>query len=394
MEPAHGIEPCLLSSFSPELTDLITEVSAAAQRLGSRLAPQTASGLAALVRVMNCYYSNLIEGHNTRPRDIERALAHDYDPEPERRDLQQEALAHVRLQRTLDEQAAAGTLPEPSSWPFIQWLHAEFYRDAPAHWLTVSSSSRTLQMEPGVPRSTSEHTVAVGRHLPPEGPQVMASLQHFEFRYRSDRLGPGQRIAALAAAHHRLNYIHPFLDGNGRVSRLMSHAMAYKAGIGSHGLWSISRGLARGLESRTDYKRMMDHADTPRRGDLDGRGSLSEQALIDFTLWFLRVCLDQLQFMFELFEFARLEERLNGFVLQHQLRPEATRLLTECLLRGELPRGDATRTTGLKERTARDVLSRLLELGILGSDTPKGPVSLRFPLSSVGVLFPKLFPET
>ena len=24
---------------------------------------------------MNCYYSNLIEGHNTRPRDIERALA-------------------------------------------------------------------------------------------------------------------------------------------------------------------------------------------------------------------------------------------------------------------------------------------------------------------------------
>jgi Fic family protein len=89
----------------------------------------------------------------------------------------------------------------------------------------------------------------------------------------------GQRILALSAAHHRLNYIHPFLDGNGRVTRLMSHAMALQAGIGAHGLWSVSPGLARGLESRGDYKRMMDHADMPRQGDLDGRGNLSTKAL-------------------------------------------------------------------------------------------------------------------
>ena len=74
----------------------------------------------------------------------------------------------------------------------------------------------------------------------------------------------------MAAAHHRLNYIHPFLDGNGRVSRLMSHAMALSAGIGAHGLWSVSRGLARGLTSRGDYKRMMDHADSPGRATSTG----------------------------------------------------------------------------------------------------------------------------
>ncbi len=61
----------------------------------------------------------------------------------------------------------------------------------------------------------------------------------------------------MATAHHRLNYIHPFLDGNGRVSRLLSHVMALSAGIGAHGLWSVSSGLARGLTSRGDYKRMM-----------------------------------------------------------------------------------------------------------------------------------------
>ena len=76
-------------------------------------------------------------------------------------------------------------------------------------------------------------------------------------------------------------------DGNGRVSRLMSHAMALKAGIGAHGLWSVSRGLARGLDSRREYKTWMDRADTPRQGDPDGRGNLSRSALVDFTLWFL-----------------------------------------------------------------------------------------------------------
>jgi hypothetical protein len=44
--------------------------------------------------------------------------------------------------------------------------------------------------------------------------------------------------------------------------------MAHTAGIGAYGLWSVSRGLARGLESRGEYKGMMDYADTPRQSDL------------------------------------------------------------------------------------------------------------------------------
>ena len=110
----------------------------------------------------------------------------------------------------------------------------------------------------------------------------------------------------MAAAHHRFNYIHPFPDGNGRVSRLVSHAMAWQADIAAHGLWSISRGLARGLDSRTEYKQMMDLADTPRQGDVDGRGNLSERALIEFVTWFLRVALDQVTFMSELFDLDNL----------------------------------------------------------------------------------------
>ena len=222
----------------------------------------------------------------------------------------------------------------------------------------------------------------------------MAIMQHFEWRYRFAPLGMGSKITAMAAAHHRFNDIHPFLDGNGRVSRLMSHAMALEAGIGAHGLWSVSRGLARGLASRGDYKRMMDHADSPRQGDLDGRGNLSRRALAEFTAWFLKVSLDQVAFMTRLFALDSLADRLKRYVDRQNLKPESFALLEHILQRGAIMRGDAGRVTGLKERTARDLLAALVADGILGSDTPKGAVSLRFPLDAAEQLFPALFPET
>jgi Fic family protein len=175
----------------------------------------------------------------------------------------------------------------------------------------------------------------------------------------------------------------------------MSHAMAHAAGIGAHGLWSISRGLARGLQSRGEYKTMMDHTDTPRQGDLDGRGNLSQQALADFVLWFLKVALDQVQFMTSLFELDTLSQRLRRYVERSDsLKPEASRLLEEALTRGEFQRGEIARVTGLPERSARRVLNDLTSAGLLASDTPKGAVSLRFPVEALDVLFPRLFPET
>jgi Fic family protein len=259
--------------------------------------------------------------------------------------------------------------------------------------LRIKAGDRTLTMTPGVMRRRPDEDVSVGRHVPPSSERVAAFMAYFAEKYRLEKLGSGSRIIAIPAAHHRLNFIHPFLDGNGRVSRLMSHAMALQSGVGAHGLWSISRGLARGLESRSDYKRMMDHADMPRQGDLDGRGNLSRRALLEFTSWFLRACLDQVAFMGGLFELETLISRLKLYVDRRGLKAEASPLLEQTLQRGELPRGDAGRVTGLKERSARDLLAALVSDGILGSDTPKGAVSLRFPLHAVEILFPSLFPQ-
>jgi Fic family protein len=383
-----------LDELAPPIADVIAEVSAASATLGRALHPKTAANLADLVRLMNTYYSNLIEGQNTRPREIERALAGSLDTDRARRNLQLEAAAHVRVQKQVDSLAAEGRLPEPTSREFIRWLHREFYKDAPKTMLTVRSEKRTILMVPGEWRSRPEHDVAVGRHVPPSSARVDAFMQAFENRYRLEQMGKATRIMAIAAAHHRFNHIHPFPDGNGRVSRLMSHAMGLYAGIGAKGLWSISRGLARGLSSRSEYKEMMDHADMPRQGDFDGRGNLSRRALGDFVTWFLRVSLDQITFMSRLFEIDSLVRRLRTYVERNddELHPAASALLEHAVVRGEFERGEVARMTGLPERTARRVLNEVVKQGLLASETPKGPVSLRFPTSTLETLFPRLYP--
>jgi Fic family protein len=394
-ESVARIEPARLEEPTTDIADVIAELAASSATLGKALHPRTAANLADLVRVMNTYYSNLIEGHNTRPRDIERALAGELDKDEGRRNLQLEAAAHVRVQREVDRMGNDGTLPPPASREFILWLHREFYCDAPEAMLLIKTERAELRMEPGEWRTRPEEDVEVGRHVPPSGARVADFMHYFEERFQVQKMGRATQTMAIASAHHRFNYIHPFLDGNGRVSRLMSHAMAWSANIGSRGLWSISRGLARGLESRADYKQMMDRADSPREGDLDGRGNLSQKALQEFVLWFLRVCLDQIAFMSGLFELDRLAERFKAYVLRSaDLKPEAVALLQEALIRGQFERGEVGRITGLPERSARRVLNDVLRAGLLASETPKGAVSLRFPADALEDLFPRLYPRT
>jgi Fic family protein len=386
------IEPTNLETLTVPIADAVAELSAQSAALGSALHPRTAESLAALVRIMNAYYSNLIEGHNTNPRDIERALAGDFAEDEGRRNLQIEAAAHVRVQAEIDRMAASGEMPEPASRPFIQRLHRDFYLDAPESALRVAGRGERYRMTPGQWRSRADQDVVVGRHQPPSSERIPDFMRYFEQRYSFQGLGMAARLTAMAAAHHRFNYIHPFPDGNGRVSRLMSHAMGHAAGIGAHGLWSVSRGLARGLEDRTEYKRFMDATDAPRESDLDGRGKLSEQALREFVLWFLRICIDQVKFMGGLFELNALTGRLRTLAERDErIKPDTAELLVEAAVRGKFERGEAPRITGAPERTARRLLNDAIAAGFLASDTPKGPVSLRFSHDSSDVLFPRLF---
>src|SRR5438105_2752947 len=370
------MEPLLVSENSPRrgpLNDLAVDLAGRSAGFQRSLPPGIDTALAELVRAMNCYYSNLIEGHDTHPVDIERALRGDYSADPVKRDLQLEANAHIAVQRWIDEGNAKGSAVATST---ICGLHRRFCELLPDDLLLVDDpvTDERVRMVPGELR---KRDVKVGLHVPISPGAVPRFLAQFEHAYSG--LGKSDAILAAAAAHHRLLWVHPFLDGNGRVARLMSHAMLLDA-LNTAGVWSVARGLARNVAA---YKRHLAECDMPRRNDLDGRGNLSEEALALFTRFFLTVSIDQVTFMETLMQPDRLRARILLWAEEEirlgALPPKSGSILEAILYRGELPRGDAATVIGAGERQARRVVSSLLQRGVLESDTPRAPLRLTFP---------------
>jgi Fic family protein len=385
-----GIEPLLPNEKFHDLDDLTFELVSSAKSLAGQLNPTVRSSVGDLVRSMNCYYSNLVEGHNTLPRDIERALVQDYSFDLQRRNLQLEAVAHIQVQSMID--AGTDDPADPLSVEYICWLHREFYSRLPDElcWVSNPDTGERLRVVPGEIRLRA---VAVGMHVPPSGSSVKECLERLVEGY-SQPMGKFRRVIAVAASHHRLLWIHPFLDGNGRVARLLAHALLKRLDVGSS-LWSVSRGLAR---SSAEYKALLMEADQPRQHDADRRGVLSERALLDFCRFFLRVGVDQVRFMQSILDPSNLLTRIESFCSEEakagRLPKQSFLVLREALLLGEVERGSVASIVNLKERAARNVISALLSRNLLSSSTPKGALRLAFPSDAVERWFPSLFPPT
>jgi Fic family protein len=389
-EAPTAMEPLLLGAGAPrrqELSDKALELTALSAGFRRSLPPQVASALSDLVRSMNCYYSNLIEGHNTHPVDIERAMREDFNADPVKRNLQIEARAHVSVQEWIDRGALRGRAVTAAAQ---QEIHRRFCELLPDEMLVVTDPD-TGRAVPVVPGAFRRDDVKVGLHVPISPGAVPRFLTRFEEVYGG--LGRAETILASAAGHHRLLWIHPFADGNGRVARLMSHAVLLDA-LDTGGLWSVARGLARSVGA---YKAHLMACDSPRRNDLDGRGNLSEEALSEFTAFFLDTCIDQVRFMEALVQPDRLRTRVLFWAEEETragtLPAKAGQILEAVLYRGELPRGDAAALVGTGERQARRVVSALIKRGVLVSESSRAPVRIAFPATLASRWMPGLFPE-
>ncbi|MGA3007086.1 MAG: Fic family protein [Opitutaceae bacterium] len=383
-----AIEPIMPEQHMPALEDIACSVLEQSARLDQKVRPPLRRDLAELTRWMHCYYSNLIEGQQTRVPDIEAALRKDFSAEPEKRNLQKLALAHLAVQKW-----AADYTGSPFQRDFVCELHRRFYSELPAEMrVATTASGAKSPLDPGVLRTGD---VEVGAHTGPPHELVPGLLDHFSRRYESPEFSRVKKIVAVAASHHRLAWIHPFRDGNGRVIRLFSDTLIRQLGIDGGGLWSLSRGLA---VQRKDYYAYLSNADQERSSTSadDGRGHLSERALRDFCQFVLRVMSDQIAFMERLFELDTLAGRIEHYAkVEAGLGKEAGRifyLLREALFRGEFPRGEASRIVGSSERTGRAALTKTIDAGLLKSDTPKSPVRLALPAKVLGAYFPQLFP--
>jgi Fic family protein len=387
------MEPLFPKVAAERLADLAVELVRQSAALGSRLRGPTRATVIALLRQMNSFYSNLIEGHNTQPIDIERAMRREYAEEPAKRLLQLESKAHIEVQELIEAQLEKSPEINICSPQFLTWIHRTFYERMPDEFRSITDKEGKERHEI-MPGELRNREVAVGRHVPPAFTALSALLERFATAFDPARLGQVTRVVGAAASHHRLAWIHPFLDGNGRVTRLFTHAYLIKAGVDGHRLWMVSRGFAR---RREEYIAALVGADASRRSDYDGRGNLSDEGLSQFCEFFLQTALDQVAFMGGLLELDGLENRVTAYVDRraalNELDSAGAFLLRDVLARGEVARGEAARITGKPERTARRIVNTLLEENLLTSKTPKGALRIGFPTKAVGYYFPRLYPE-
>jgi Fic family protein len=388
------LDPVLPSRES--LEPLVLEVFRASG-FSSSLPEPTERAIRDAVRIAEAHYSLAIDGHRVHPAHIEQGTRGDLDPDAKVRGLQREAVAYLKSERFVATRLTGSSPAELPSSAFLKVIHWELYTRVPEEfrWVSDPDSPGSLhRIVPGEFRTHAGH----GHRSSPSAESIETVMQRFKSSYDPSRLGAMDRVLAAAAAHHRLLWIHPFAGGNGRVARLFTAAYLERAGVEGAlgGIWSMSRGLAR---ARERYRALLAAADTRQRHELEGRDLLSPRGLLEFTRFFFEACREELAYMRRVLRAETLIERITQYVNLRTasmapggvLHSEAASLLRDVALRGELPRGEAARITGMPVSEARKVLSSLVKDRLLVSDSPKGPVRLCLPAHAAPFLFPDLY---
>ena len=382
-----SIENCAAHS---DIHALELDLVRAAGRLETLLHPDPSTRLCEALSGIHSYYSNLIEGNSTEPIEAERALRRLEDPArprtPDEQKYRLQAIAGIEAATVARERLRDGKVAVESP-AFINFLHQEFVsRLPPAMRMVHGDDGKVRALEAGQLRR--DH-VKVGRHIPPPPEQLPELLAAYGEAYRCHSHSP----AMVLLLHHRFAWIHPFLDGNGRVARLLTEGMLSRTPAAGAGLWSLARGLAK---RKDDYQAMLARADAPRKGNYDGRGALSKAEAETFTQFMLEIALDQARFMDERLTRDHLRDRITRFCEERKLvlnrDPRAQALILEALQHGSFERGRAGALVGLTPRRAQDVVRECLEDGLLFSPAPKGRLHAAFPMYALAYWFPNLFP--
>ena len=403
----HQMEPLLpgehrLGPLLEQAHDLIR----ACDQLNGACQPGALVDLRTLLLAMNSYYSNKIEGQHTLPLEIEQALHNDYSADADKARRQRLALAHMASEQALQAQWAGWSVAEVWSAQQVCGIHHDLFMRLPKADRVLAATDANADFSPHADQSSTTHEtlqpgvlrsqeVSVGIHAAPAAAQLPAFLDRWGSFYGGVRRGEIQ-VLALAAAHHRLAWIHPFRDGNGRVARLHSYLVLGHLGL-TNGLWSPLRGFARSHDS---YYALLSAADEPRAGDLDGRGNLTERGLEQWMGYVLTLCLDQVRFMTGLLNLSTMKDRIAACLSYEQsvvklgVRTEALRALHYLFAtQADLERADFKAMLGLGDRLATAQVSALLKRGLLASDSPYGKLRFGVPQHALRFYFPGLWPE-
>lgn len=392
-----NMTPFIQQNSAPgELQDAAVQLFKLDAALNSNIPQPLRLPMIYLLRVVNSYYSNRIEGNPTLPSDILHLQENQIESKASVELL--EMKFHIEVQTSLASRNVA--LEEVCSSGFLKGIHEEFYKKLPQNNLIITNpdTEEKIHLLPGEFRTRG---VKVGSHIPPSPDQLTQYLSWFQSTYNPKNIHGLNKVFAAAGAHHRLMWIHPFLDGNGRVGRLFTDNYMRCSSFGGYGLWSMSRGFGRDTEA---YYSALSKADWPRKGDLDGRGKLSDDGLLEFTKYFINVALDQVTYFTSLLEPQKLNNRIDyyfemrsrGAMVSAQgetlppLREEARDVYRKLLYSGPQQRSELQHMLNVSERTCRTIISQM-ERDRLVVAPLKKPVFLALSPNSIEMLFPHLW---
>jgi Fic family protein len=329
--------------------------------------------------------------------EIEAALNKDFSIDEQKRYAQELCAAHVQTERELMREVLSSPPGNICGFDFVGKIHKRFYEQLPEHHqFTHSQGGFTKHsVMPGIMR---DENVSMDDGRTAHGPDVHElplKYQEFSRSYDPGNFHGDERLIAAAASHHRLTWLHPFRDGNGRVSRLFSGLYMAHIGINRGNLWSLSRGFSRDIQW---YMTNLQSADSPS----EDRKGFDQEFFADYCLHFLEVCLDQIRFMDKTLGLNRIDARIDGYIKDRDkergainpLDPRAGKLLKALFLQGEVPRGEAKSIMGMEEqsdRHARRIVSALVKEGLVCSESHRAPLRIGFPTHVLRFYFPDLF---
>ena len=396
-ESFFSLYPPIPSVRLGELKDMAQEIIAKSASLEGKVALQTARALGDRLRYLNSYYSNLIEGHKTTVIEIENALKKNFSEDEERKYAQELCVAHVLAERELMDEVIENPPNNICDFEFVGKIHQKFYAQLPEHhqYTHDSNGFTNIYVAPGQMRDNNVSVDGGFSQLGPDAKHLPKKYSEFSEYYHPKNFHGDEKLLAVAASHHRLGWLHPFKDGNGRVTRLFSGLYLSQIGINQSNLWSLSRGFSR---DKQWYMINLQSADSPA----EGMTGFNQEFFADYCMYFLETCLDQINFMEKMLNLQKINTKIDQYINDrnrmtetfNHLDPRAGRLLKALFQQGEIPRNEAMSILNMadkSERHVRRIVSQVVKEGLAWSKTHKSPLRIGLPLHILPYYFPDLF---
>jgi Fic family protein len=221
-------------SITPGIAKNLMRIEAAKERVAFLpVNPTVLASLRQTAKLYTTHYSTMIEGNQLQPDEILEVITHQGHFPGRERD-EHEVKGYYAALAQLEQYAS---LNHSVSEKAIQTLHA----------LVMSDGRTRIKPTPyrdgqNVIKDSGTGTIV---YMPPEAKDVASLMRNLVAWIKESEELPCPIVAGVA--HYQFATIHPYYDGNGRTSRLLTTLILHLGGYDLKGLYSLEEYYAKNL---------------------------------------------------------------------------------------------------------------------------------------------------